>query len=294
LRAKQQAKESAVINSLLDWYRANGRHGLPWRKTQDPYRILVSELMLQQTQVARVVPKYEAFIARFPEMERLAQAERKEVLLLWQGLGYNSRAARLHAMARLLAAQGAVIPKTREELLALPGIGQYTAGAVIIFAHDQPALSVDVNVERVLKRVFWQPSAAVQRADVDALALKLIAASGQPRHWQSALMDLGSTVCTARSPACASCPLVKHCMARGVRPGESRAAPKQSKFLGSTRWWRGQILKLLLAGPVKERLLVYRIKELPAAEDEDAFNAALQSLIAEGMVRRERGVLHVA
>lgn len=287
--------EQQVIASLLSWYREHGRHSLPWRHTRDPYRILVSELMLQQTQVSRVQPKYEAFTSAFPTIGALAHASRHTVLTHWQGLGYNSRAVRFHALAKLIASgRAGKLPETRDELMALPGIGPYTAGAVIIFSQRKPSLSVDVNIERVLKRVFFTPKAAPRKAEVDALQLRLITASGKPHHWHAALMDIGSAICTARKPKCASCPLLKQCNTRGVRPDEMRAVPKQSRFPGSTRWWRGQALKTLLQGPIKERHLLHRIKERPDADDEARFEAAIAAMIAEGIIERHRGDLRIA
>lgn len=266
-------KTKKVIKSLLAWYKENGRHELPWRKTRDPYKILVSELMLQQTQVPRVIPKYSAFIERFPTLKDLAQANRTEVLQLWQGLGYNNRAVRLHALAKINK-----LPKERKELLKLPGIGPYTAGAVQIFAYNTPAVSVDVNVERVLQRVFVVN-------DIELLAVELLKKSGDPHAWQSALMDFGSAVCT-RNPKCNTCPLYDECKSKGVRPDEKTA--KQSKFLGSNRWWRGQILKTLLKGSVKEQHLIYKIKEQPTAEEQDAYAKALQGMMVEGLVIKEK------
>lgn len=281
---------SKVITTLLSWYDTNGRHTLPWRQTNDPYKVLVSELMLQQTQVPRVIPKYEAFLQAFPTLQHLAKAERTEVLRLWQGLGYNSRAIRFHELAKA----NKTLPQSREELLKLPGIGPYTAGAVMIFAHDKPALSVDVNVERVLKRVFWPRNTQPTRKEVDALSLKLITESGRPHAWHCALMDLGSAICTARNPKCNHCPLYEHCKTRGVRIEEIRTKPKQTKFLGSNRWWRGQILKTLLTGPVKEQHLLHRIKEQPSTEEQDTYAAALQGMIKEGIVTKEKEFLRLA
>ena len=282
----RSSKRIRVIASLFAWYDEHGRHSLPWRQTRDPYRILISELMLQQTQVARVRPKYEAFTDAFPTIESLANAARMDVLQHWQGLGYNSRAVRLHALARLITERSGTLPETYEELLKLPGIGPYTAGAIIIFSQRKPAASIDVNVERVLKRVFFPPAESPARQQLAALQLQLITESRQPHHWHAALMDLGSALCTARSPKCGSCPLVKMCSTRGVRPDELRTTPKQSAFLGSTRWWRGQILKQLLVRPLPERHLLHRIKQQPDAEDEERYGVALAALIAEGIVTR--------
>jgi A/G-specific adenine glycosylase len=283
-----------MIADLLSWYKQHGRHHLPWRKTRDQYKILISELMLQQTQVPRVHPKYEAFITAFPTMESLANADRAKVLQFWQGLGYNSRAVRLHALAKVITSQrNGKLPTNRDELLALPGIGPYTAGALVIFGQRKPAASVDVNIERVLKRVFYKPSQLPTKKDVEALQLRLITESGRPHDFHAALMDLGSAICTARAPKCNECPLYKRCNTRGVRPDEIRTVPKQSQFLGSVRWWRGQILKVLLAGPVAERHLIYRIKQQPGVDDQEQFDKALSAMTKEGLIALERKLLRL-
>jgi A/G-specific adenine glycosylase len=276
------AATDAVIKDLFAWYEQNGRHSLPWRQTKDPYRILVSELMLQQTQVSRVIPKYNAFLKSYPTLKHLAKAQRAEVLQHWQGLGYNNRAIRFHTLAKAVSK----LPDSRDELLKLPGIGPYTAGAIMIFAHNAPDLSVDVNVERVLKRVFWPPEVMPARKDVDVLALNIITQSKAPHAWHCAIMDLGSAICTARAPKCMTCPLLKHCKTRGVRPEELKT-PKQSKFLGSTRWWRGQILKAVLKGPVPAQHLMHKIKETPDAQDQDRYEQAIAAMLSEGIIIRE-------
>jgi A/G-specific adenine glycosylase len=217
----------------------------------------------------------------------LAQAERTAVLQHWQGLGYNNRAVRLHTIAKLKEE----LPKTREELLKLPGVGPYTAGALMIFAHDVPEISVDVNVDRVLRRVFFDPALSPKKEDIEQLSFVLIAASKQPRNWHAALMDLGSAICTARLPICAQCPLLSACRSRGVRPDEKKIKSKQSRFIGSKRWWRGQILKLLLRGPTSKNKLLHVIKENPSAEDADLCEAALADMIREDLVVSEKQTL---
>lgn len=283
----------SITAPLLQWYDRHGRHHLPWRKTTDPYKILISELMLQQTQVPRVQPKYEAFITAFPTLQALANADRASVLRLWQGLGYNSRAVRLHALAKVIIAErSGRLPTSSEELLTLPGIGPYTAGALVIFSQRKPAASVDVNIERVLKRVYFTPSQLPTKKDIAALQLKLIQ-HAEPHHLHAALMDLGSAICTARSPKCGECPLYKRCRTRGVRPDEIRTVPKQSRFMDSTRWWRGQILKVLLQGPAAEQHIIYRIKQQPDADDEERCAKAIASMTREGIIRKNKKLLKI-
>ena len=213
------ARRDAAWRLLLEWYAREGRGHLPWRHTRDPYAILVSEVMLQQTQVERVLPKYHVFLARFPTLAALAEAPAAEVIKAWAGLGYNSRAVRLWDIARqAISAYGGELPATLDGLLALKGIGRYTAGAVACFAFGLPVATVDTNIRRVLWRVIrgiepvsW-PSG--QRETRDALALA--EAALPPDHaydWQQALMDLGATVCVSRRPACERCPLTICCAA---------------------------------------------------------------------------------
>lgn len=280
-----------VTQELLAWYGMHGRD-LPWRRTRDPYRILVSELMLQQTQVPRVIPKYEAFLREFPTIKALAEAPRTDVLRAWQGLGYNSRAVRLHALAKVVAEAGGTLPTTREELLRLPGIGPYTAGAIMVFAHDKPALSVDVNVERVLRRAFFSRLQRPAKQDIERLAQELVEQSGAPHDWQSALMDLGSAICTAKDPRCSQCPLYEHCRTRGVH-AEEAAKPKQGRFIGSNRWWRGQILRVLLRGPARAEALPAMVCAGATDADRAACAAALAGMVEEGIVTSTRGMLRL-
>jgi A/G-specific adenine glycosylase len=202
---------------LLAWFSDRGRD-LPWRRTRDPYRVLVSEVMLQQTQVARVIQRYVAWIERWPSAEALAAAPRDEVIRAWQGLGYNRRAVNLHRAAQRVAANG--WPK---DLTELPGVGEYTAAAVRRFALGDPVLPVDTNVRRVLDRTGgeFRPEAA------------------------EALMDLGREVCLARIPRCELCPLAGQCPSRGCRYEPLR---KQSRFEGSFRQRRARTLQLVAAG----------------------------------------------
>ena len=206
-----------MVDRLLTWFAVNGRD-LPWRRTLDPYAILVSEMMLQQTQAARVVPRYVAWLERWPTAEALADAPTTEVLREWQGLGYNRRALNLQRAAWKVAADG-----WPEDLTTLPGVGPYTAAAVACFAFGRAVLPVDVNVRRVIERT---------GASFDHTCAQ-------------ALMDLGATVCIARVPRCGECPLREECPSRGRRFERSR---KQGRFEGSFRQRRGAALRALLDG----------------------------------------------
>ena len=208
---------------LLDWFADHGNHDLPWRRTHDPYAILVSEMMLQQTRVATVLDKgyFTRWMTRFPDFASLAAAHEPEVLRLWEGLGYYQRARNLHATARsLTASKRSALPHEPKAMQALPGIGPYTAAAVSAFAFNHPVAVLDGNVERVLARLlnFRQP---VDTADGKAF-LKAAAAQMLPpkeaRHFNSALMEFGQQVCIPRAPRCTSCPLATICRARKLAP----------------------------------------------------------------------------
>jgi A/G-specific adenine glycosylase len=199
--------------TLLAWYRVNGRD-LPWRKTDDPYHILVSEMMLQQTQVDRVLPKYEEWLARYPSLTALAAADEKDVTTTWRPLGYNIRPRRLHAIAReSVQRYGGELPSDEDTLLSFKGIGAYTAGAIRSFAFGERAAIVDTNVARVLFRVF------IGRGDVKSHAMRKhlwrVSEALVPRKhvfdFNQALMDFGATVCVARNPRCDGCPMAKAC-----------------------------------------------------------------------------------
>jgi len=201
----------SFTRKLLAWYKRNARV-LPWRKTRNPYAILVSEFMLQQTQVSRVLDYYPRFLKRFPTIGSLARSKPKAVMEAWDGLGYYARARNLHQLAKRVAQTGNRIPDDPVELRTLPGVGQYTAGAVACFAYEKPVPTVDVNVGRVLRRVFLEDGS--REKDVLELAEKLVPKHGE-RAWRfnQALMELGALVCTARSPKCPECPVRSDCRA---------------------------------------------------------------------------------
>ncbi|MHB1095193.1 MAG: A/G-specific adenine glycosylase [Gemmatimonadaceae bacterium] len=214
---------------LRAWYRRNARD-LPWRQTRDAYRILVSELMLQQTQVSRVLDFYERFLVRFPDLASLASAREAHVLAQWRGLGYYARARNLHKLARRVVREeasvyGGALPSAPEALRALPGVGAYTAGAVASFAYEQRAALVDTNVARVLKRCF-APHLHPKRGR-DLARLWIIAEAVLPRTGRAgwthnqALMELGALVCTARVKHCGRCPVRTKCKSKTIEDVES-------------------------------------------------------------------------
>jgi A/G-specific adenine glycosylase len=224
-----------VEGLLLDWFDEHGRD-LPWRRTSDPYAILVSEVMLQQTQVSRVMPRYLAFLARWPTVAELAAASPGEVIREWQGLGYNRRALNLHRAAGRIAAEG-----WPDDLTKLPGVGRYTADAVARFAFAADVLPVDTNVRRVLERT----GAAFGPASAHAL------------------MDLGATIGLARIPRCAECPLSERCPSRGRRYEPLR---KQGRFEGSFRQRRSRTLTLVTERPRRRSSLDHEATESLAAD----------------------------
>ena len=214
------SRRAAFRQRLLTWYRLN-RRDLPWRRTRDPYRILVSEVMLQQTPVHRVIPKYREWLARYPSLGALARAGAHEVRETWTPLGYNIRPIRLREIARaVLRNHGGRIPEEREDLLAFKGIGPSTAGAVLSFAYGKDAPILDTNVRRVLRRVFVGEGVPLADRALWELAAMLLP-RGRAYDFNQALMDLGATVCTARRPRCPACPLGPLCVSYPLAPPAS-------------------------------------------------------------------------
>jgi A/G-specific adenine glycosylase len=233
---------AAVHERLLAWYAAEARD-LPWRQTRAPYAILVAELMLQQTQVDRVIPRWHAWLARFPTFGALAQATRADAIRAWQGLGYNLRAVRLHDIAcQVVAECDGQLPRDMAGLVALKGVGRYTAAAIACFAYEQPVAMVDTNVRRVLSRVFGVEPPAVERMADEVV----------PAHaayaWGQALMDLGATLCRVARPTCLVCPLVDVCAGPRLPAPRAKRSPTEV-FHGSRRYYRGRLVEALRALP---------------------------------------------
>jgi A/G-specific adenine glycosylase len=211
----------SFTRKLLAWYKRNARV-LPWRQTRNPYAILVSEFMLQQTQVSRVLDYYPRFLKRFPTLNVLARSRPKAVMEAWDGLGYYARARNLHALAKQLSATGYRLPADPDALQELPGVGRYTAGAVACFAYEKPVATVDTNVSRVLGRVFLGRETKTGKRETWDLAERLVPKEGE-RAWRfnQALMELGALICTARKPKCPECPVRNDCLAVR-RAGQTR------------------------------------------------------------------------
>lgn len=218
-------QSKAFVRKLLAWYRRNARD-LPWRATRNPYAILVSEFMLQQTQVSRVTEFYPRFLARFPTLRALARSTPRAVREAWDGLGYYARASNLHALARVVRkTMEGKLPDDPLELRKLPGVGKYTAGAVACFAYEKPVPAVDTNVRRVLQRAFGNAKRGMPNAELWELASALVPKNGK-RAWRfnQALMELGALVCKARKPKCPECPVNSNCRTYTTRRSRRTAA----------------------------------------------------------------------
>lgn len=264
--------EEVRNTALLSWYAAQKRT-LPWRDETDPYLILVSEVMLQQTQASRVIPFYGRFVARFPTVESLACAVLQDVLDAWTGLGYNTRALRLREAARIIHTDG--WPTTPQTLADLPGVGPYTAAAVASFAFGARVPAVDTNLRRVLSR--WHGESLTGAVLTAAAETAL----GQPAGvWNQAMMDLGATVCVPRNPRCTICPVEDWCS------GPAAYAPPtaQGRFEGSARQLRGAIVRSLVRHPATIDDIVQETGFSPGQVE-----AAINNLAAEGLIQRDVG-----
>jgi A/G-specific adenine glycosylase len=255
--------------------------------------VLVSEVMLQQTSVSRVQPKYEAFMQAFPSPAALAAAALGDALQLWQGLGYPRRCRNLRDAASVIARDHAgEVPATLEGLLALPGVGQYTARAVLAFAHGADAAVVDTNVSRVLSRL---DNASMKARELQARADALVP-QGQAWEWNQVIMDLGARVCTARNPSCGSCPLARQCRWRAASrdgaadpaPASAGASRPQAMFEGSDRQARGRAMRALAAGCRPEADV---IAAMGLDHDTARARRLVDDLVREGLAARDGGVL---
>jgi A/G-specific adenine glycosylase len=279
---------------------------LPWRRTRDPYRIVVSEFMLQQTQVDRVLPLYEAFIALFPDVYALADASTADVIRAWRGLGYNSRAVRLQRLARVVVQEhGGRLPESTEALRSLPGIGSYTTAAVRAFAFERDDAAVDVNIRRVLHRTAYglEYPPKVQTSELDLLAATSVPL-GRGHDWNSAMMDLGALICTARSPKCLLCPLREYCAAAPIDTAELAAAARchaskrspqeRIPFEKTTRYARGRVVDRLRELPPEKAISLLDLQgELQSLIDcgEQEFASIIRGLVRDGLLQEsERGV----
>jgi A/G-specific adenine glycosylase len=296
-----------VHSHLLQWYAAE-RRDLPWRSTHDPYAILVSEMMLQQTQVHRVLPKYEQFLAAFPTLADLAAASTADVISVWVPLGYNMRAVRLQSIARqVMREYGGSIPNTIEELLTLKGIGRYTAGAIVCFAYKKQVAMVDTNIHRVLHRIFLGLDLSEPRLTNEQRLTfaEQVLPDGKAYDWNQALMDLGATICTSGNPQCSCCPLQDTCktyaemsqyslfpsgtVLRQLRKvAEKKEVYQNQPFTSTNRYFRGRIVDHLCSLPEGQRvpltLLGPKIKQEFREDDLTWLQQLVEKLAKDGLV----------
>ncbi len=247
--APDPGKRRRFQGAVLRWYTAHGRK-LPWRGEVDPYTVLISEIMLQQTQVPRVLTKLPVFLAAFPSMGHLAAAPQRAVVEAWRGMGYNNRAVRLHHLAKtVMEKHGGRLPEDAGALRALAGVGRYTSHAILAFAYRQAVPVVDVNIRRLLSRLFWpMPDTSATRPEGEVWeAAGALVPEEKAYDWNQALMDLGATVCTARAPRCGDCPVAGFCRSRRrmkpPAPAAQRSEP--SRFGIPNRAHRGRVVEAL-------------------------------------------------
>jgi A/G-specific adenine glycosylase len=276
-------ERSPLRRALRAWYRPR-REGYPWRREGiDPYAVLVSEVMLQQTQAARVASAFEGFLRRFPDVSSLASATRADVIRAWAGLGYHRRAIALHGTARtIVRVHGGTVPRDPRALQRLPGIGPYTASAVAAIAFNRPVVAMDVNVRRVTSRVVLGREPEDGNDPQIAAAAVLLLDPGSPGTWNQAMMDLGREVCRP-TPRCEVCPFERWCRFRGAgRPGRVTTARTQPPFEGSNRQVRGRIVAVLRDRPSAG------IAGLVAATriDLERVEVAAAGLVRDGIVER--------
>jgi A/G-specific adenine glycosylase len=294
MRGFSQRQRVALTRAILRWYRLRGR-SLPWRNITNPYRILVSEIMLQQTQVSRVLVKYPEFLRRFASIRKLAAARQRDVVVAWSGMGYNNRAVRLHRLAQIVVNKhNGRVPGTYEDLVGLPGIGRYTANALLASAFQQNVPIVDVNVRRVLSRIFWRRSTETRsESEIWGLAGKLLP-TRNVYGWNQALMDLGATVCTARSPRCDKCPVGPLCASRDTIKRSTMPSAKRepSKDGIPNRIYRGRIIDVLRKRNGQGWMRMHSLGRVMHPQFSSTHRRWLDSLIVglerDGLVRRSR------
>ncbi len=280
----------ALRRTLLSWHRKHGLHA-PWRTSGDAYQALVAAVMAQQTQMSRVLPKFDEFIAAFPTANALGRAPAAAVLRRWEPLGYNLRALRLHRAAKLIVREGG-FPRAAAELQRIDGIGPFTAAIIASFAFAEPAPAIDTNVRRVLARLLGDAEAQLADRALLSAAQRLISRRA-PGRWNQAMMDLGGTVCTSRSPRCHICPLARWCRARPAfkkKRVADRRTPyrKQPPFHNSSRYYRGRIVQALRELPLGASSSPGElIARLPHRDglDETKLAGLIASLRCDGLLR---------
>jgi A/G-specific adenine glycosylase len=279
---------------VLRWYKKNARP-LPWRRTKNPYRILLSEIMAQQTQIDRVVMFYNDWLKKFPTFSVLANASKADVLRQWSGLGYNSRALRLHALAKDVTENfNGALPRTVDELLQLPGIGKYTAHATACLAFGDNVEVVDVNVQRIYSRLLWNVRSAsdVKPATIIWKIARRYLPMGKGAEWNQALMDLGARICTARNPKCDVCPINAFCasaFSKALLKNSTSKKRAEPSFKGiPRRIYRGRILKALHDKPLTVRQIGNRVINPFKLHDLKWMNGILEKMEGEALITIHR------
>ena len=287
------SKRKKITKRLVRWYTAHGRHDLPWRHTDDLYRVIVSEVMLQQTNVPKVVGKYEAFLKRFPRWSALAGASAGDVMRAWQGLGYNRRALYVHRMAQTIVKKyGGMAPRSPELLGQLPGMGPYTRNAVLVFGYNADLLAMDVNIERAARR--WMGKVSWRKGEVEKVIASFVP-RGKSRIWHSAMMDFASLICTKKSPQCAMCPIGTLCRSYGaprdlVRVKKKEPGRTENGKHVPRRIYRGRIVEVLRKGSVSPGMIGKKIKsDWHARSDREWLAEILEKLAQEGMIEYANG-----
>lgn len=281
--------QKTIQNTVLNWYKKAGRHTLPWRHTTDLYKITVAEIMLQQTNVPKVIERYTQFLQKFPTWHQLAQASTADVLKTWQGLGYNRRALYLHKMAKIVVEKySGVLPENPELLKELPGMGPYTSIAVLVFGRNTNHAAVDVNISRVIRRWYgqsaWSPQDALQKSTQ-------FIPKGKSRDWHNALMDFASVICKKKNPTCVSCPLAANCQSypkpleefvkKRLEPGRMESGKHIPR-----RIFRGRTVECLRQNPASLTNIGRSIKtDWQTKKDAKWLESLLIQLQKEGMVQ---------
>ena len=296
MKMRDQEKIKKLHHIIPRWYRKH-RRVLQWRTTTDPYEILVSEIMLQQTQVSRVKEKLPLFLKKFPTLSALTKASKVDVIYAWQGMGYNNRAVRVYELARIVQnVYNSKLPRDVEQLLHLPGIGPYTAHAIACFAYRQRVPVVDVNIRRVLSRIFWKLNRIEQlKSEKEIWQLAHHALPRNAYLWNQALMDLGATICNARMPLCTSCPVKRYCSSRNLHnrthsraKGGGKAASEPLYKGIPRRIWRGRIVEALRTingkGPISLPALGKSIKQNFSHNELDWLSEIVRKLEHDGLI----------
>ena len=294
------AKIKKLHTHILTWYRRHRRE-LQWRFTDDPYEILVSEIMLQQTQVQRVQMKLPFFLKQFSTLKKLARASKREVILAWQGMGYNNRAVRLRNLAVTVCKQhSGKLPSDIEMLMSLPGVGPYTAHALACFAFQKHVPIVDINIRRVFSRIFWNmKSLSSQHSEQEIWRLAKRILPKDAYTWNQALMDLGATICTARKPLCQRCPVKNLCRSRQLEHHLQRQLRiKKTEPMYDNiphRIWRGKIIQTLREhNMLTMKKLGSIVKPDFRAHEISWLSSLVEKLTSDGLVSFKRGRVTLA